>query len=241
MSGSVAGALVAAGALGVTHAIEPDHVAGIASLTSRDGDARLSALVGACFSVGHVALVVAWLGAGWLLVDGLSLSPGSLPGAGLPGRTLLAAILGTLGVLTAVGGLRSVVRAHASEHAHDEAAGTPHLHLPVLGARPAPDHGHGVRTYLATGVVGALFTLSPPASMLAFASTLFPAYGGRVVALAVAVYAVGITATMSAIGAGAGAVFGAAAGDARLHGAVRVLAGVAVAGVAASLVVGLPV
>ena len=47
MSVTVAGALLTAGVLGVTHAIEPDHVAGIASLTGRYGDSRLSALVGA--------------------------------------------------------------------------------------------------------------------------------------------------------------------------------------------------
>jgi len=47
----------------VTHAIEPDHVAGTASLTGRYGDPRHSAVVGACFSAGHVGLVV-WLAVG---------------------------------------------------------------------------------------------------------------------------------------------------------------------------------
>ena len=58
---------------------------------------------------------------------------------------------------------------------------------------------------LRTGVVGALFTLSPPLSMIAFAATLFPA-DPELVAVAVAAYAVVITATMSALGAGVGAL-----------------------------------
>ena len=60
----------------------------------------------------------------------------------------------------------------------------------------------GLRT---AGVVGALFTLSPPLSMIAFAATLFPA-DPELVAVAVAAYAVVITATMSALGAGVGAL-----------------------------------
>ena len=60
----------------------------------------------------------------------------------------------------------------------------------------------GLRT---AGVVGALFTLSPPLSMIAFAATLFPA-DPELVAVAVAAYAVIITATMSALGAGVGAL-----------------------------------
>lgn len=61
MSGTLAGAMVTAGVLGVTPAVEPDHGAGISSLTAANGDARISALVGAWFSLGHVALVAAWL------------------------------------------------------------------------------------------------------------------------------------------------------------------------------------
>ena len=64
VTATLVGALVTASVLGVTHAVEPDHVAGIASLTGRFGDARLSALVGVWFSLGHVALVVGWRGVG---------------------------------------------------------------------------------------------------------------------------------------------------------------------------------
>jgi hypothetical protein len=71
--------------------------------------------------------------------------------------------------------------------------------------------------------------------MIAFASTLFGTHGGGAVALAVAAYAVSITATMSAVGAGVGTLFGAAGLSPRVHAGARVLAGVLVAGLAATL------
>lgn len=257
MTATLLGALATAGILGVTHAIEPDHVAGISSLTSRYGDPRLSALVGACFSVGHVALVVVWLAIGYLLL-GRTDYPPVFDAVGTLG---VAVVLGVLGAVMAVGGLRSVLHAH--EHEHDgEVHAHPHLHLPFVGSdahshgsedhnhgpriekapahhdyheHPHHDHGHGVVNYLKTGLVGALFTLSPPLSMILFSSTLFPEYGATAVALAVVVYAISITATMSVVGAGVGGLFGTVTDDPRARGALRGVGGVLVAGFALSM------
>lgn len=228
MTGTVVTALATAGLLGVTHAVEPDHVAGIASLTGEYGDSRLSALAGACFSLGHVALVVAWLALAWALL-GRTEFPAVFDAAGTVG---VGVALGLLGVAMAVGGLRTVVR--TGEHDHgDRRHSHPHLGLPGVGA---DDHAHDTRAYLKTGLVGALFTLSPPVSMMVFSATLFPDYGGGVVALAVCTYAVSITATMSAIGAGAGTVFGVTRElSDRAAGTVRAVAGVAVAALAGSV------
>ena len=267
MNGAILGALATAGILGVTHALEPDHVAGISSLTSQYGDSRLSAVVGACFSLGHVALVVVWLAVGYVVL-GRTDYPPVFDTVGTLG---VVALLGVLGAVMAVGGLRSVVHAHTHEH-DGEVHSHSHLHLPLLGGsdhehddhddhkhddhshdaadhlQKAPaaghdhgagtaahDHGHGVANYLKTGLVGALFTLSPPLSMIAFSATLFPAHGASVVALAVVAYAVAITVTMSAIGAGAGALFGVVSISPRAYGAVRTLGGVLVVGLAGSL------
>jgi len=141
----------------------------------------------------------------------------------------------------AVGGLRLVVR--TDEHSHGDVTHEhPHLSLPLpgIGGRDhahdhdhTHEHGHGVRAYLKTGLLGALFTLSPPLSMMAFAGTLFPQYGLGAVSLAVVVYAVSITLTMSAIGAGVGSAFGTTADlGTRAYGAVRTVAGTAVLGLA---------
>jgi len=221
------GALVTAALLGVTHAVEPDHVAGITSLTGRYADARLSALVGACFSLGHVALVVGWLGVAVLV--GRTAFPAVLEPLGTVGAALL---LGAVGAGMGVGGLQTLARGHARGHADDA---DPHVHLPLgdrIGLGDA-DHAHGVGTYLRTGLVGALFTLSPPLSMIALSSALFGEYGGRTVGLAVLVYAVAITATMGLVGAGVGATLGQLE-DRRLRSGLRAVAGglaVALAGV----------
>jgi hypothetical protein len=230
MSTTVVAALVTAGALGVTHAVEPDHVAGISSLTGEYGDSRLSALAGACFSLGHVALVVAWLVVAAVVLDRTGFPP-VYDAVGTVGAGL---VLGALGAGMTVGGLRTVVR--TDEHDHGDVTHShPHLSLPLLGG-DGSDHDHGAVAYLKTGLVGALFTLSPPVSMLVFATTLLPDYGGGVVALAVVAYAVTITATMSLLGASAGALF-ALANDRgyTVHGAARVVAGVAVTALAGSL------
>jgi hypothetical protein len=230
MTATVVAAVTTAGLLGVGHAVEPDHVAGIASLTGEYGDSRLSALAGACFSLGHVALVLAWLAVAWVLLGQTSFPP-VFDAVGTVG---VGVVLGLLGAALALGGLRGVVR--TDEHDHGDGTHShPHLRLPLPGLDPA-DHGHDTVAYLRTGVVGALFTLSPPLSMMVFAATLLPDYGVGVVALAVLTYGVAITATMSAIGAGAGAVFAATAGwGGRVHAAAKLLAGVAVVALAGSL------
>ena len=230
MSGTLVATLVTAGTLGVTHAIEPDHVAGISSLTAEYGDSRLSTLVGACFSLGHVVLVIAWLTVAYLLLGRTGFPPlyghlGTL-GAGL--------VLGLLGAAAMVVGARRVL--HTDEHNH---GGTSHSHvhprLPLPGV-DAHDHDHDARSYLRTGLVGALFTLSPPVSMLVFTAALLPDTGAGVVTMAVGTYAVAITVTMSLLGAGVGAAAGALCERGpTVHGAAQVATGLLVVTLAALL------
>lgn len=242
---SIGVVLATAGLLGVTHAIEPDHVAGISSLTSRYGDARLSALVGACFSIGHAAVVVVWVALAYLVLGQTSFPP-MFDTLGTAAAGLL---LGVFGAVMAVSGLRAAVYEHdhgGESHTHV------HVRLPFLGMdsnhddhgahathAAHDDHGRGVTAYLKIGLVGALFTLSPPLSMLAFTSTLLPQFDGGIVGLAVATYAVSITVAMSLVGAGAGTLFGLTKGrGVRVFGAVQTVAGVGVVALAATMVVG---
>jgi len=233
VNATVLGALATAGILGLTHAIEPDHVAGLSSLTSHYGDSRLSAIVGACFSLGHVALVVVWLSVGYLLLGATSFPAGF----DLVGTLGVVVLLGILGGMMVVGGFRSVVHAHEHDHG-DRLHSHAHLHLPLLGPGDddvAHDHEHGLGHYLKTGLVGALFTLSPPLSMIAFASTLVAQHGTGVVAVAVVVYAVSITATMSLIGAGVGSAFGFTGDSPLASGLLRAGGGVVVIGLAVAM------
>lgn len=238
MSVTLVGAVATAGVLGVTHAIEPDHVAGIASLTSRYGDAKLSALVGACFSLGHVALVVCWLAIGYVLL-GRTEFPAVFDTIGTLGVGIL---LGILGVALAFSGLKRLFYAHNHSHEHDgKAHSHVHTHVPFLSGDhndATHSHDHTVRAYLKTGVVGALFTLSPPLSMIVFSSTLLST-GAELILVAVLTYAISITTTMSALGAGAGAIFGKTSQlNVRVHGAAQVLTGIVVVMLASSLLTG---
>ena len=230
MSATALGALATAGLLGVTHAVEPDHVAGISALTSEYADPRRSALVGACFSLGHAALVVAWL-VGAAILLGRAEFPAVY---GRIGTAAAGLLLGVLGAGLAVAGLRRALA--RTEHRHGETSHSHrHVSLPVPGF---DGHAHDETTtaYLRTGLVGALFTLSPPVSMMLFATALLPDHGAGVAALAVATYAVAITLAMSAIGAGVGSAFARTrTRDGRLHAAAQTAAGVAVVALAGSL------
>jgi nickel/cobalt exporter len=231
---AVAAALTTAALLGVTHAIEPDHVAGITALTGRYADSRLSALVGACFSVGHVALVVGWLAVAYAVLERTTF-PAVLDLLGTVGAALL---LGGIGAGMTLGGLRTLARGHARDH---DDADSPHVHLPLVGRVGSDEmasHDHGVGTYLQTGLVGALFTLSPPLSMIAFSSSLFGRYGPGTVVLAVVVYAVAITATMGLLGAGTGTALSILESRPRVRGGVRALAGALATALAVGMLAG---
>ena len=222
--------LLTAGVLGITHAIEPDHVAGISSLTSRFESPRLSAAVGACFSLGHAALVVAWLAIGYFIL-GRTHYPAVLDTVG---TVVVALVLGSIGALMMLRGLRSMYHVYQHSHAHD---GVAHGHTHAPKSTPH-GHDHTAGTYLKMSLTGALFTLSPPLSMIVFASSLFSQYGIRTVALAVVVYTVAITATMSAIGAGVGTVVAHTDRSSRKYHVARTTGGLMIFALAVSLVVG---
>lgn len=239
VNSTIWGALVTASILGVTHAIEPDHVAGITSLTGSKGGTKVSAIIGACFSIGHVVLVVIWIGIGYVVLGRTSFPT-------IYGRIGTLGVgfgLGLLGCAMVIGGLRSVFHTHEHKHAETTHAHL-HLHLPRLNSLlsaiksknegegcgdvnhfQVDSHSHNTLRYLKMGIVGALFTLSPPLSMIVFVSTLFPQYGVSVVGPAVVTYAFAITLTMSLLGAGVGTVIETLTWNQQIYGSVRIAGG----------------
>jgi hypothetical protein len=234
------GYLLTAGLLGITHGIEPDHVAGITALTHEAGDPKLSALVGGCFATGHALLVVAWIVAAYALFGTTSFPPAFEQFGTLFVGTLLALLSLYLGVT----GTRKLIHRHRHEHG-SEPHSHYHLHLPA-SIRPTADghgehaHEHTTLEYLKIGTVGALFTLSPPVSMIAFISVTIPEGGTPLLAGIVAAYAVTIIATMALIGGGAGSLFefSKARGE-RFHAISQVVASVVVLGFAVNIFAGL--
>jgi nickel/cobalt exporter len=231
------GLLLTAGILGVTHGVEPDHVAGITALTGEAGDSTLSAIVGACFALGHVALVVCWIAIAVVFLD-VTAFPAVLEQLGL---IVVGVVLASLSLALGWSGTRRLLHTHEHEHGGDRHAHV-HLHLPFVTEADhghvdgGHEHEHGLRRYLTVGTVGALFTLSPPVSMIAFITVVLSDAGGGLVGLAVLVYGLAIAGTMAVVGAGAGTLFGLtrARGE-RYHGALEVVAAAIVLAVAATL------
>ncbi|KXB04458.1 hypothetical protein AKJ48_02465 [candidate division MSBL1 archaeon SCGC-AAA261O19] len=196
-----------AGVLGITHGLEPDHLAGIISLTGSEGDSRSSALIGTIFALGHVLLVFVWLLGAFFLIENISLGE-SLT---IIGPAITGVILIVLGVGLGVAGVRKLVHRHF--HTHDgEKHEHYHLHIPLI-SRDSHDftsrhsHEHAKREYLKIGLLGALFTLSPPLSMIAFISVTLPMVGGTIITVAVIIYSIAIISTMGLIGGGIGKLF----------------------------------
>lgn len=237
-----AGLLLTAGALGVTHGIEPDHVAGITALTHEAGDPKLSALVGGCFAVGHAALVVAWIAFAYLLF-GTASFPEAFEQFGM---LFVGIILSLLSLYLGITGTRKLLHRH--NHDHSDGPHTHyHVHLPEVLRPSTNDHddGHGehhhdhVVEYLKIGTIGALFTLSPPVSMIAFISVAMSESGGTMMVGVVTAYAVAIIATMAAVGGGAGSLFRfSKAKGARFHAISQVVASLLVLGIAINLLAG---
>lgn len=235
------GLFVAAAVLGVTHGFEPDHAVGISALTTDAHEWRHAALVGGCFAVGHVVIVLVWVA----VLTAIGLSAGGVPGVVERAGSLLPG-----GVMLGVGGLLAVTGTsrlrHGAEGQGDTlgtrlatrltAHGHSHEHAPADGhAVERAVHG-GYRRYLRTGVVGSAFALSPPVSMLALVSTVLPTVGLGGAVSAVAVYAATLTTTMSLIGGGLGEAF-VRVGERsyRAHAAVELLTSVVVLGFAVHL------
>ena len=237
------GLFLTAGILGLTHGIEPDHVAGITALTHDAGDPKLSALVGGCFAVGHAILVVLWIALAYILFGVTSLPP-VFEQFGL---LFVGIMLSVLSLYLGVTGTRKLLHKH--EHDHGDRLHTHfHIHLPSSIQPGASghsehsyghDHGHGVVEYLKIGTVGALFTLSPPVSMIAFVSVAMSESGETVMIGIVAVYAVSIIATMAVIGGSAGSLFrlSKAKGE-RFHAISQIVASMLVLAFAVNLLAG---
>lgn len=147
--------------IGLKHALEPDHVAAVVSLSTRGGTLRDHARSGALWGLGH-ALTLLVL-AGSCVVFGLVIPERA-------GRLLEGAV----GVMLVVLGLQVFVRLRASGihvHPHTHADGTTHVHAhghdPAHARAAARVHAHGhPRPPLRTLGVGALHGLAGSSALV---------------------------------------------------------------------------
>lgn len=132
MTPTILAILAVGGLLGLRHAFEPDHLAAVSTLASRQGSLWSAARLGLAWGAGHTAAV----GAVALVVValGVRVPPPLWPAAELVVAALLVLLGGTVVWRYARG------RWHIHAHAHLSAGAGPHLHL--HSHAHAADHLH---------------------------------------------------------------------------------------------------
>lgn len=229
------GVFGAAIVLGVTHGIEPDHAAGISALTTETDSRSHAAFVGASFAVGHVLIVVAWIALLSALGAGAEVAPDAI---GAVGSTVVGVVLASVAVLLGATGVRRLRGLPLEPRSSDAPDPTGRV-LAAIHSRLG-DHSHETHgDYLQTGLVGSLFALSPPVSMLAFVSAVVPTAGIGGATGAVGAYALALTVTLALVGGGVGTLvsFTRSRGE-KVHATFEIVAAAAVIWAAASVLVG---
>jgi high-affinity nickel-transport protein len=160
-------------ALGMRHALEPDHLAAVSTLATEQRDARAGVMVGALWGIGHSTSL--------LLVGGsLALLEAQMPVRLAQGFELLVAVMiVALGVRAMVRAVAEGRRGAASTHTHD--GGAPHTH-------PAPvEHVHAFRWVLATRplLVGLVHGLAGSGALTALVLAELPTTLARLTYIAV--------------------------------------------------------
>src|SRR5256712_5377729 len=120
--------------LGFRHAFEPDHLAAVSTLATRQGRLLDACRLGLAWALGHTASVGAVVGA--IILFGLHLPDRLWPAADLLVALLLIALGGTVILRYARGRWHLPVHAHAAGphlHLHSHAQGTSHEHAHPQG------------------------------------------------------------------------------------------------------------
>lgn len=201
--------------LGLRHAFEPDHLAAISTLATRQGRPRDGALLGLAWGAGHTTTVAAV--AAVVAVSGLRL-PQTFSAAA---ELLVAALLVLLGLPVVARYARGKWHMHAHSHGgsthlhlHSHRGGTDHAH-----AHPAWDRRRSFGLGLAHGLAGS-------AAITVLVGAAAPTPGSQ--AAYVLAFGVGSTLAMLLVSWGLALMVGRAArGGARLAAALHLGAGAA--------------
>lgn len=144
--------------IGLQHALEPDHVAAVVSISTRGGRLRDHARNGALWGIGHALMLLA--------VAGTCVALGVV----IPERAS-ELLEGAVGVMLVVLGASVVVRLRRRGihvHAHEHADGTRHLHAHGH-PRGEPTHEHAHPARLSTPrtlLVGAIHGVAGSAALV---------------------------------------------------------------------------
>jgi ABC-type nickel/cobalt efflux system permease component RcnA len=149
--------------LGLQHAMEADHLAAVASLTTRDSSLRDAARQGAAWGVGH-SLTLLLVGGSVLLIDGIIGEQLSL---------LLESAVGVMLVLLGTDVLLRLWRKRVHFHVHSHDSGSHfHAHSHAPGGRHEADphhHRHAKKLPLRSLIVGMVHGMAGSAALIVFA------------------------------------------------------------------------
>jgi ABC-type nickel/cobalt efflux system permease component RcnA len=211
--------------LGLRHAFEPDHLAAVSTLATRETKLWPAARLGLVWGVGHTATV----GLVGLLIIAL--------GVRLPGSLWPVAELVVAGLLMLLGGVVvwRYVRGRWHMHLHQHDHGERHLHLHSHARSADHGHAHAVDTRRSFGF-GIAHGLAGSGAIVALLLAAAPETAARVVYFVG--FGLGTISGMLAVSLALGAVVRAAAGKgARWARALHVgaalaslIAGIALAG-----------
>jgi len=169
--------------LGFRHAFEPDHLAAVSTLATRQGRLLDACRLGLAWALGHTASVGVVVGA--IILFGLR-----LPDRLWPAADFLVALL-----LIALGGavIARYARGRWHLHVHAHAAGR-HLHLHSHAGDPAHEHAHSEGDARRSLGFGLLHGLAGSAAIMVLLVAAAPTRAAQLAYFAA--FAVGTTAGM---------------------------------------------
>jgi cytochrome c biogenesis protein CcdA len=177
---------------GVRHALEADHVAAVASLSTRSSSVRWTAWLAAAWGAGHAGTL--------MLVGALTFAAGvAIPQAWARGFEVAA---GILLVYLGVDVLRRVRRERVHFHLHLHDGGVRHLHAHAHAGGRAPhdpahhEHAHARGLMVRAGLMGSLHGMAGSAALVVL--SLQAVSSARHALLYMAVFAAGSIAGMVA-------------------------------------------
>ncbi len=155
--------------LGLRHAFEPDHLAAVSTLATRQGRLGPAARLGVAWGLGHTAAI----GLVALVVVGLGLT--------LPERLWPTAELAVAALLVALGGTVVWRYARGRWHMHRHTHGRePHFHLHSHARGAAHDHTHAAGDVHRSLGFGLLHGLAGSAAVIILLTAAAPTAGTRI-------------------------------------------------------------
>jgi ABC-type nickel/cobalt efflux system permease component RcnA len=161
--------LVAGFLLGLRHALDPDHLAAVASISADTQSAKRRVIQGAVWGLGHTVTL--------LVIGGIAILLGTLVPENL--AVWLEAAVGVMLVLLGIDVLRRIRMERIHVHTHSHGEHPDHVHFHTHRKSPSHDHEHPDAFPVRMFLVGLMHGLAGSAGLvlLAVSATSQPLLG----------------------------------------------------------------